>query len=115
MIEGTHIAHMLLKSNLEKAYESVYVYLLGKYPKSKAIDYMLDYTQKPGHYLSYVLGELSIETAFSKGFASTPIEFLNNLKQINIGDYICLYCPKKQKKIGKKIITSRVVDKFFKV
>lgn len=115
LIEGTNIAYMLLKSNLEKAYESVYVYLLGKYPKSKAIDYMLDYTQKPGHYLSYVLGELSIETAFSKGFASIPIEFLNNLKQINIGDYICLYCPKKQKKIGKKIITSRVVDKFFKV
>lgn len=113
LIEGSNIAWMLLSKNLEKAYESVYVYLLGKYPKAKAMDYMLDYTQKPGHYLSYVMGEVAIEVAMNKGFASTPVEFLNNLSEINVGDYICLYNPKKQRKIGRKIITSNVVEKFY--
>lgn len=114
MIEGTNIAHFLLQSNLEKAYERTYNYLLGKYPKSKAIDYMIDYTQYPGHYLSYVLGALSIEVSIRRGFASTPVEFLNNLSTINCGDYLYLYTPKMQKKMSKQIITAKVVNKFAK-
>ena len=114
MIEGANIAHLLLKNNLEKGYERAYVYLLGKYPKSKAIDYMLNYTQFPGDYLSYVLGEIGIELSIKSGFASTPVEFLNNIKQIDCGDYLCLYTPKLQKKISKSIITAKVVDKFKK-
>lgn len=114
MIEGTNIAHFLLQSNLEKAYERAYNYLLGKYPKSKAIDYMIDYTQYPGHYLSYVLGALAIEVSIRRGFASTPVEFLNNLSTINCGDYLYLYTPKMQKKMSKQIITAKVVNKFAK-
>ena len=114
LIEGTNIAHFLLEGNLEKAYEDAYVYLLGKYPKNKALNYLMDYAGYPGHYLSYVMGELAIEISMQKGFASTPVEFLQNLAQINCGDYICLYCPKMQKKISKTSITSKVVDKFCK-
>ena len=114
LIEGTNIAHFLLEGNLEKAYEDAYVYLLGKYPKNKALNYLMDYAGYPGHYLSYVMGELAIEISMQKGFASTPVEFLQNLAQINCGDYICLYCPKMQKKISKTSITSKVVDRFCK-
>lgn len=112
LIEGANIANFLLHGNLEKAYENVYVYLLGKYPKTKALDYMLDYTQYPGHYLSYVLGEFAVEICMNNNFATTPIEFLNNLRQINCGDFFDLFSPKKQKKISKQIITSKVVNRF---
>lgn len=114
LIEGTNIAHFLLANNIEKGYEHAYNYLLGKYPRNKAIDYMCDYTQYPGHYLSYVLGALAIETSLNKGFAHTPVEFLQNLSTIDCGDYLCLYSPKKQKLMCKKIITAKVVDKFAK-
>ena len=114
MIEGASIAYFLLLNNLEKGYERAYNYLLSKYPRSKAIDYMLDYCGYPGHYLSYVLGALAIETSINSGFASTPVEFLHNLSTIDCGDYLCLYTPKMQKKIAKQIITSKVVNKFVK-
>lgn len=114
LIEGANICKFLLENNLEKAYEHTYVYLLSKYSKNKAMDYMMDYTGYPGHYLSYILGECSIEVCMQKGFASTPIEFLNNLKDINCGDYLRLYTPKMQKKIDKEIITAKVAKKFAK-
>lgn len=114
MIEGSNIAHFLLEKNIEKGYEHTYNYLLSKYPKKKAIDYMLDYSQYPGHYLSYVLGAFAIDTAIRFGFASTPVEFLNNLSSVNCGDYLCLYTPKMQKKIDKQIITAKVVNKLVK-
>ena len=114
LIEGANIAHHLLTGNLEKGMTRAYVYLLGKYPKAKAMDYLMDYAMYPGHYLSYVLGELAIEVSMDVGFADTPIEFLNNLRQINVGDYICLYSPKKQRQMFKNIITAKVVDKFTK-
>lgn len=110
MIEGTNIAHYLLQNKLEKAYEHTYNYLLGQYPKSKAINYMCDYSQYPGHYLSYVLGALAIECLINKGFAKTPVEFLQNISTINCGDYLSLYTPKMQKKIAKEHITAKVVN-----
>jgi len=112
LIEGCTIAHNLLKNNLEKCYEDTYIYLLGKYSKDKAINYMLDYTQYPGHYLSYVLGALAIDLSIQRGFAHNPIDFLNTMSNINCGDYFALYSPKMQKKIAKKSITARVSDKF---
>ncbi len=114
MIEGSNIAHFLLQNKLEKAYEHTYNYLLSKYPKSKAIDYMCDYSQYPGHYLTYVLGAIAIECLLNLGFASTPVEFLQNMSTINCGDYLCLYTPRMQKKISREHITAKVVEKFVK-
>ena len=114
MIEGTTIARSLLRSNLEKGFEEVYIYVHGKYPKAKAMDYMMDYSQYPGHYLSYVLGALAIECAIQKGFANNPIDFLKNMSEINCGDYFAIYTPKMQKKIAKNSITARVVSRFAK-
>ncbi len=115
LIEGATIAKRLLSKNLDKAYRDIYIYLLTKYPKNKAIDYMLDYTQYIGHYMSYVLGCLAIEECINRGFANNPKDFLQNLSQINCGDYFAIYCPKKQRKISKTLITAKVVAKFEKV
>jgi len=112
LIEGSIIANNLLKKDLEKSYENIWVYLLGKYPKEKAISYMLDYTQYPGHYLSYVMGAFGIKECIRKGFANTPLEFLNNINQINCGDFFAIYSPKQQRKLAKTNITAKVVDKF---
>ena len=112
LIESSIIAKNLLKKNLAKAYEAVYVYLLGKYPKQKAIDYMLDYTQYPGHYLSYVLGGLAFHQMLVHNFANTPEDLLKSLAQINCGDHFAIYHPKVQKKIAKSSITAKVSNKF---
>lgn len=114
MTEGAIIAHNLLKNNLEKAFEDTYIYLLGKYSKDKAINYMLDYSQYPAHYLSYILGSLAIELCIEEGFANNPIDFLQTMSKINCGDFFALYTPKMQSKIALESITARVSPKFNK-
>ena len=110
--EGANITHHLLNKNLQKGLEDVYLYLLGKYTKAKALDYMLDYTQYPGHYMSYILGAFATELVMQKDFANNPIDYLNTLKTINCGDFFALYSPKMQKKIAKTNITAKVSKKF---
>ncbi|MBE5736340.1 MAG: hypothetical protein E7356_03165 [Clostridiales bacterium] len=112
MYEGANIVHHLLKKNLDKGCEDAYVFLLGRYPKDKAINYMLDYTQYPGHYMSYILGALATEEAINHDFAHNPVDYLNTLKTINCGDFFALYHPKMQRKIAKNHITARVGKKF---
>lgn len=112
MIEGANIAKCLLNKNLEKGFTDAYIYLLGKYSKNQAIDYMIDYACYPGHYLSYVLGGLCIECIMDSDFANNPIEFLDNLSNIDCGDFLALYSPKMQKKIAKLSITGKVAKKF---
>ena len=112
LIEGSYIAKNLLRKNLQKGYENIYVYLLGKYAKNKALDYMLDYTQYPCHYLSYILGEFATESAIKKGFAYNPIDYINTLRTINCGDFFAIYHPSMQKKIARNSITALVSKKF---
>ena len=112
LIEGATICRHLLKKNLDKGLEDVYIYLLGKYPKSKAIEYMLDYTQYPGRYMSYVLGAFATELVMHSDFAHNPIDYLNTIKSINCGDFFALYTPKMQRKIAKTNITAKVAKKF---
>ncbi|MGN0961272.1 MAG: hypothetical protein ACI4PF_03635 [Christensenellales bacterium] len=112
MSEGSVITYHLLQKNLEKAFEDIYVYLLGKYPKAKAMEYMLDYTQYPGHYMSYILGGFATDLAIKNGFANNPVDYLNTLKTINCGDFFALYSPKMQRKIAKNNITAKVSSKF---
>lgn len=112
LIEGSIIAHNLLKKNLAKAYDNIYVYLLGKYPRTKAINFMVDYTQYPAHYLSYILGEFAIENCIDNGFADSPLNFMETIKEMNMGDFFALYSPKMQRKIYKTNITAKVPEKF---
>jgi hypothetical protein len=112
LIESSIIAKNLLNKNLAKAYEDVYVYLLSRYPKAKALDYMRDYTQYPGHYLSYVLGGCAFNQLMKNNFATTPEDLLKSLAHINCGDHFAIYHPKVQKKIAKHSITAKVAPKF---
>lgn len=112
MTEGSIITHHLLNKNLEKAYEDVYIFLLSEYPKAKTIEYMLDYTQYPGHYLSYVLGAFATDLVIKNNFANNPVEYLHILSTINGGDFFSLYSPKMQKLIAKTNITAKVNNKF---
>lgn len=112
LIEGSKIVQNLLNKNLGKGLEDTYIYLLGEYPKSKAIEYMLDYTQYPGHYMSYVLGAFATEEAITQGFAYNPVDYLLTLSSVNCGDFFALYHPKVQKKIAKTNIVARVSQKF---
>lgn len=112
MSEGSVIAKNLLKKKLDKAYEDIYVYLLGLYPKQKVMTYMINYTQFPGDYMSYILGGFATDLVIKNGFANTPVDYLNNLRTINCGDFFALYSPKMQKKIADTNITAKVVNRF---
>lgn len=112
LIEGCLIGTNLLRKKMSKAYENINVYLLGKYPRAKALDFMIDYTQYPGHYMSYILGELAIECSMEKGFGATPVDYLHSLSQINCGDFFALYSPKMQKKILKTNVTAKIPKRF---
>ena len=112
MSEGSTIVNKLLSKKLEKAYEDIYVYLLGLYPKQRAMTFMLNYTQYPGHYMSYILGGFATDIVIKNGFANTPIDYLNSLRTINCGDFFALYSPKRQKKIAETNITAKVVNRF---
>ena len=112
MSEGSVIVNKLLSKKLEKAYEDIYVYLLGLYPKQRAMTFMLNYTQYPGHYMSYILGGFATDLVIKNGFANTPVDYLNSLRTINCGDFFALYSPKMQKKIADTNITAKVVKRF---
>ena len=112
MSEGSVIMKKLLSKKLDKAYEDIYVYLLGLYPKQKVMSYIINYTQFPGHYMSYILGGFATDLVIKNGFANTPIDYLNNLRTINCGDFFALYSPKMQKKIADTNITAKVVQRF---
>lgn len=112
MSEGSVVVKNLLKKKLDKAYEDIYVYLLGIYPKQKVMTYMLNYTQYPGNYMSYILGGFATDLVIKNGFANTPVDYLNSLRTINCGDFFALYSPKMQKKIADTNITAKVVNRF---
>lgn len=112
MTEGSVIVKNLLSKKLNKAYEDIYVYLLGLYPKQRVLTYMLNYTQFPGDYMSYIIGGFATDLAIKNDFANTPIDYLNNLRTINCGDFFALYSPKMQRKIASTNITAKVVNRF---
>lgn len=112
LIEGANLCHALINKNLEKGYEDAYIYLHGKYPKAKAMEYMMDYIMYPGHYLSYVVGALAIELSIQKGFAYNPVDWLNTMSNINVGDFFALYSPKMQRKLARNSVTAKVSKKF---
>ena len=114
MSEGSVICHELLSKNLAKAYENLYIYLLAKFPKAKAISYMLDYSQYPGHYLSYILGGFATDLVIKNNFANTPQDYLTTLSTINCGDFFALYSPKMQRTIARNNIVAKVSSKFNK-
>ena len=112
LAEGAYITKKLLSKKLDKAYEDIYVFLLGEYPKQRAMTYMLNYTQYPGHYMSYILGGFATDLVIKNGFANTPYDYLKSLRTINCGDFFALYSPKMQRKIANTNITAKVVNKF---
>ena len=73
MSEGSVIMKKLLSKKLDKAYEDIYVYLLGLYPKQKVMSYIINYTQFPGHYMSYILGGFATDLVIKNGFANTQL------------------------------------------
>ena len=113
-VEASKIINNLLKNNLKKGYENTYIYLLTKYTKTKAIEYMLDYTQYPAHYMSYVMGGFATEEIIDTGFAFNPVDYLKTLRTINCGDFFALFSPKMQKKIAETNIVAKVSQKFNK-
>lgn len=106
--EKCHVAKELLKKKLSKPYEDIWVYLMGRYPKDRATEIMVNCTQYPGDYLSSAIGHIGIYEILKTDFAMSPADLLDVFSGINVGDYLAVYHPKMQRKIMDTSITARV-------
>lgn len=106
--EKCHVAKQLLKRKLKNPYEEVWVYLMGRYPKDRAIELMVNITQYPTDYLSSVIGHIGLYEILKTDFAMNPSDLLDVLNGVNVGDYLAVYHPKVQKKLMDTSITAKV-------
>lgn len=80
-----------LSRNYYKGIKRAYNFLLGLLPKDEAQQYLIYMTQYPGLIESYIFGAIATESAIDKGFASSPKDYLEQLKTRNIGDFFFEY------------------------
>lgn len=106
--EKCYVAKLMLKKRLKKSYEDIWVYLMGRYPKNRALEIMVECTQYPTEYLSSVIGHIGIYEILKTDFAVGPSDLLDVFSGVNIGDYLAVYHPKVQKKLMDTSITAKV-------
>lgn len=87
----------LLKQNNKKGINKLYLYLLGTYGKSMALELFKYLTQYRGYIESYVLGAFATEVLINTEFCLCPSDYLNKLKNKNVGDFFASYYPSKKK------------------
>lgn len=106
--EKCFVSRLMLKKRLKKSYEDIWVYLMGRYPKNRALEIMVECTQYPTDYLSSVIGHIGIYEILKTDFAMGPNDLLDVFSGVDIGDYLAVYHPKVQKKLMDTSITAKV-------
>lgn len=110
--EKSTIAKYILSSNLKRGYKDAWVYIMGRYPKDRAISIMIECSQYLGSYISSCIGHFGIECILNTDFAIGPNDFLDTMSGVDCGDYLAVYHPKIQKKLAETSITARVSKRF---
>ncbi len=100
-ILNSKVALTALHGNWGKNIQKLYIYLLGEMDKGQALEYIRMLTQYPTLIESYVLGALATEMTINHGFASSPWNLLQQLKQVDIGDFFWQYTAKNAPKKDK--------------
>lgn len=91
------IAYKLLAKNWQKAISDIYFLLLGQMGRDETIKYLIEITQYPGRFESFVMGAIATELLIKKKFATSPLGLLDEYKKRNVADFFALFKPNKNK------------------
>ena len=91
------IAYRMLQSNWQRQLSEIYIFLLSRMGKDDAINHLIEITQYPGRYESYVMGAIATELLIKKKFATSPLGLLDEYKKRNVADLFALYKPNTNK------------------
>ena len=91
------ITYKMLQGNWRKSLTDIYLFCLGIMKKEDAIQYLVEITQYPGRYESYIMGAIVTELLIKKKFATTPQGLLDEYKKRNVADLFALYKPNTNK------------------
>jgi len=85
------IAYKLFGGNWQRSLDEIYIFLLSCMSKKEAINYLIELSQYPGRYESYVIGAIATELLIKKKFATNPMGLLDEYKKRNVADFFALF------------------------
>lgn len=91
------IAYRSLCGNWQKALDDIYIILLSCMRKDEAINNLIELSQYPGRYESYIIGAIATELLIKKKFATNPMGLLDEYKKRNVSDFFALFKKNKNK------------------
>lgn len=91
------IAYLMLKNNWQERLSEIYLYCLSRMGKDDAIKHLIEITQYPGRYESYIMGAIVTELLIKKKFATSPMGLLDEYKKRNVADFFALFKPNTNK------------------
>jgi hypothetical protein len=96
-ILNSKIAYRLLQPDWQKQLSDIYILCLGLMGKDDAINHLIEITQYPGRFESYVMGAIVTELLIKKKFATSPLGLLDEYKKRNVADFFALFKPNTNK------------------
>lgn len=91
------IAYKMLQPNWQKSLSEIYIFALSRMDKDDAVKHLIEITQYPGRYESYVMGAIATELLIRKRFATSPLGLLDEYKKRNVADLFALFKPNTNK------------------
>ena len=96
-ILNSKIAYRMLLPNWKKQLSDIYILCLSRMGKDDAIKHLIEITQFPGRYESYVMGAIATEFLIKKKFATSPMGLIDEYKKRNVADFFALFKPNTNK------------------
>jgi hypothetical protein len=87
----------MLNGDWQRAITNIYFILLNNMGKDEALKYIIEITQYPGRYESYVMGAIATELLIVKKFATSPMGLIDEYKKRNVADLFALFKPNTNK------------------
>jgi len=91
------IAHEMITGNWQRSITNIYFLLLNSMSKDEVLKYIIEITQYPGRFESYVMGAIVTELLITKKFATSPMGLLDEYKKRNVADLFALFKPNTNK------------------
>lgn len=91
------IAYLMLQKNWQYRISEIYIHCLSQMGQDDAINHLIEITQYPGRFESYVMGAIATELLIKKKFATSPMGLLDEYRKRNVADLFALYKPNTNK------------------
>lgn len=91
------IAYAMLQNNWQRRLSEIYLFCLSRMGKDDAIKYLIEITQYPGRFESFIMGAIATELLIKKKFATSPMGLLDEYRKRNVADLFALFKPNTNK------------------